>query len=183
MTLWKFVCAGSLSLALLSMWAPAAAADEKTDQKIATAVERTIQNYPYYTIYDHVTGAVSGNVVTLTGKVTIAQKASEIADRVSNLSGVQKVVNQIQTLPLSPFDDQLRIRIAMKIFRNPLFLNYAMQGEPTIHILVEHGHATLTGVVATELERTEAGAAASQTPGVLSVDNRLQLDSEVPSIK
>jgi hypothetical protein len=73
----------------------------------------------FYTIYDNVEGAVHDGVVTLTGKVTMPYKAPEIGDLVARVPGVQEVDNRISTLPVSGFDDQLRIAIASQIYRDP----------------------------------------------------------------
>jgi len=69
------------------------------------------------------------------------------------VTGVQKINNQIKTLPVSISDDQLRYTVARQIYGDPMFWNYAIQVNPPIHIVVENGRVTLTGVVASEVER------------------------------
>ena len=44
-----------------------------------------------------------------------------------------------------------------------------MQAVPPIHIVVENGKVTLTGVVGTDLEREKAAMIASATAGVFRV--------------
>jgi osmotically-inducible protein OsmY len=110
-------------------------------------------------------------------------KASEIGDLVSRVPGVREVDNRISTLPVSTFDDQLRVTIASQIYRDPLFSNYAIQVNPPIHIVVENGHVTLTGVVNSEVERRKAEMVARTTFGVFSVDNQLRLESEMRSTR
>ena len=146
----------------------------ENDQMIADEVAKRIR-------HDDVNGSVRDGVVTLTGKVTMPYKASEIGDLVARVPGVREVDNTISTLPVSPFDDQLRIAIASQIYRDPLFWNYAIQVNPPIHMVVENGHVTLTGVVNSEVERRKAESVARTTFGVFSVDNKLQLDSEMRS--
>ena len=153
----------------------------ENDQMIADEVAKRIRQYVFFTIYDDVNGSVRDGVVTLTGKVTMPYQASEIGDLVARVPGVREVDNTISTLPVSPFDDQLRIAIASQIYRDPLFWNYAIQVNPPIHIVVENGHVTLTGVVNSEVERRKAESVARTTFGVFSVDNKLQLDSEMRS--
>ena len=86
-------------------------------------------------------------------------------------------------LPASIFDDELRATIASRIYRDSMFWNYAMQVNPPIHIIVDHGHVTLTGVVNSEVERRVAEVTARSTEFVFSVDNKLQLDREMGAAK
>ena len=151
------------------------------DHMIANEVSKRVRQYVFYTIYDDVEGSVHDGVVTLTGKVTMPHKASDIGDLVARVPGVREVDNKISTLPVSTFDDQLRVTIASQIYRDPLFWNYAIQVNPPIHIVVENGHVTLTGVVNSEVERRKAEMVARTTSGVFSVDNQLRLDSEMRS--
>ena len=84
----------------------------------------------------------------------------------------------IEVLPVSQWDDQLRYRIARAIYNNPNFWNYAIGVNPSIHIIVEHGHVTLTGVVNNEIDRRLARSLVDQF-GVMSVRNDLKTDAEV----
>ena len=153
----------------------------ESDAMLANEIAKRIRQYVFYTIYDDVEGSVHDGVVTLTGKVTMPYKASEIGKLVARVPGVREVDNKISTLPVSTFDDELRVAIASQIYRDPLFWNYAIQVNPPIHIVVENGHVTLTGVVNSEVERRKAETVARTTFGVFSVDNRLRLDSEMRS--
>jgi hyperosmotically inducible protein len=153
----------------------------ESDAMLANAIAKRIRQYVFYTIYDDVEGSVHDGVVTLTGKVTMPYKASDIGDLVARVPGVREVDNKISTLPVSTFDDQLRVTIARQIYRDPMFWNYAIQVNPPIHVVVENGHVTLTGVVNSEVERRKAETVARTTFGVFSVDNQLRLDSEMGS--
>jgi len=174
-----------VSLVLLTAFAtPAPAwagpsAFTASDRSLATEIAGQVRDYAHYTIFDDVQGTVRDGVVTLTGKVTDPYKASQIADRVKRVQGVREVDNKIQSLPASMFDDELRATIARRIYRDSMFWNYAMQVNPPIHIIVDHGHVTLTGVVNSEMERRVAEATARSTDFVFSVDNKLQLDREM----
>ena len=86
--------------------------------------------------------------------------------------------DQISVLPVSQFDDELRYRIARSIYNNSNFWNYAIMPSPPIHIVVEHGRVTLTGVVQSEVDRMLARSLATQF-GALSVTNALKTDAEV----
>ncbi len=170
-----------LTCALLSSTSLASATPQKNDEMLANEIAKQVRNYVFYTIYDDVQGSVHDGVVTLSGKVTMPYKASEIGKLVARVPGVGELDNKISTLPVSTFDDELRVAIASHIYRDPLFWNYAIQVNPPIHVVVENGHVTLTGVVNSEVERRKAETVARTTFGVFSVDNQLRLDSEMRS--
>ena len=68
------------------------------DQMIANEVAKRLRQYVFYTIYDDVEGSVHDGVVTLTGKVTMPYKASDIGDLVARVPGVREVDNKISGL-------------------------------------------------------------------------------------
>ena len=117
-------------------------------------------------------------MVTLTGKVTMPYKRDDIEKRISRVDGVRGVNDQITVLPVSQFDDDLRYRIARSIYNNSNFWNYAIMPNPPIHIVVEHGRVTLTGVVQSEVDRMLARSLATQF-GAFSVTNALKTDAEI----
>jgi hyperosmotically inducible protein len=152
---------------------------EESDEALASQVAKELRRYVFYTVYDDVNGRVRDGVVTLTGEVTPPYKADEMANLVAKVHGVSEVNNDIKALPVSISDDRLRVQIARAIYRDSLFWNYAIQVNPPIHVVVEHGHVTLTGVVNSEVERRKAEVIARTTFGSFSVDNELKLDSEM----
>jgi hyperosmotically inducible protein len=160
--------------------APAQAVDTR-DQLIADRIGEKINGYVYYTIFDDVQGRVENGLVTLTGKVTAPHKAKSIAQVVKRIPGVREVDNQIETLPVSTFDDQLRYEIASNIYRDMMFSNYAMQVNPPIHVIVDRGHVTLVGVVNSEVERRVAEFKARDAFGSFSVANKLVLERDLQS--
>ena len=94
------------------------------------------------------------------------------------INGVRNVRDEITVLPVSQFDDELRYRIAASIYNNSNFWNYAIMANPPIHIVVEHGRVTLTGVVQNNIDRVLARSLATQF-GAFSVTNALKTDAEV----
>jgi osmotically-inducible protein OsmY len=149
-----------------------------SDQLLADRIAEKIVRYSFYTIFDDVQGHVENGLVTLTGKVTAPHKAKDIARLVAKVSGVREVDNKIEALPVSTYDDQLRVAVAMSIYHDDVFLSHAMQVNPPIHIIVDHGHVTLTGVVNNELERRVAEMKAREPFGSFSVTNQLTLDTD-----
>ena len=166
--------------ALMLPWA--GAAQDSRDTQIADGVSRTLSAFTQLTIFDDVAASVEQGSVTLTGKVTKPYKRKDLEARVAKIDGVKSVRNDIALLPVSAFDDDLRYRVARAIYNNPSFWNYAAMANPPIHILVEHGHVTLTGVVNNNVERMLARSLATGL-GELSVTNALRTDEEVTARK
>lgn len=69
-------------------------------------------------------------------------------------------------------DDELEQLIAESIGNHPRFWG------ALIMIEVEHGYATLTGIVQTEMDRRRADLLA-RAHGALGVNNRLRLESDM----
>ena len=88
------------------------------------------------------------------------------------------MADKIEILPVSGSDDAIRYDIAVRIYNDPLFWNYAIQVNPPIHVIVRYGRVTLTGVVLSEVERRKAEVIARGVFGVFSVDNRLRLEGD-----
>jgi osmotically-inducible protein OsmY len=159
----------------------AAQTAEGTDRKdfqIFKDVAGSVERYTQFTIFDDVSAGVKDGIVTLTGKVTMPYKRDDIEKRVAKINGVRNVRDEITVLPVSQFDDQLRYRIAGSIYNNSNFWNYAIMPNPPIHIVVEHGRVTLTGVVQNNVDRMLARSLATQF-GAFSVTNALKTDAEV----
>jgi hyperosmotically inducible protein len=151
---------------------------ERKDLQIFKDVANSVERYTRFTIFDDVSASVKDGAVTLTGKVTMPFKRDDIEKRVAKISGVRNVRDDITVLPVSQFDDELRHRIAASIYNNSNFWNYAIMANPPIHIVVEHGRVTLTGVVQSNIDRVLARSLATQF-GAFSVTNALKTDAEV----
>jgi len=96
---------------------------------------------------------------------------------VARVAGVRQVNNEIAVLPVSQFDDELRLRIARAIYGNSNFWTYGAMVNPPIHIIVENGRVTLEGVVNSNVDRMLARSIASSF-GAFSVTNNLKTDAE-----
>jgi hyperosmotically inducible protein len=138
-----------------------AAATPQTDAALANSVRHEIVMYPQYSIFDDVSIEVSHGVVDLTGAVDQPYKKADIGRLAKNVAGVAQVQNDIRVLPLSPNDDRLRLSIARAIYGDPAMRKYANEPFKPIHILVDNGHVTLTGMVDTELDKQIAGTQAA----------------------
>ena len=154
------------------------ATEDRKDLQVINDVAKSVNRYAHFTIFDDVNVKVSHGVVTLTGKVTMPYKREDIMNRVADIDGVREVRDHIEVLPVSGFDDRLRYQIARAIYSNPNFWNYAIGPNPSIHIVVEHGHVELTGVVNSEVDRMLARSLVNQF-GVMSVKNDLKTEAEL----
>ena len=169
-----------LAVLAVALVAHTAAAQEvqRKDLQVARDIEKSVVNYSFFTIFDDVSAQVDNGVVTLRGKVTQPFKRDDLLKRVWRVDGVAQVVDQVTVLPLSGFDDQLRYRVARAIYGNSNFWNYAIMANPPIHIVVEGGRVTLTGVVQSNVDRMLARSLAT-IPGVMSVKVDLKTVEEV----
>jgi hyperosmotically inducible protein len=136
---------------------------------------------PYYSVFDWLQAQVKPDgTVTLMGQVVRPTLKDDAESRVKKLEGATRVINNIEVLPLSPMDDELRIALYRRIysFDSPLF-RYATSSTPPIHIIVNNGHVTLKGIVANEGDSQLAYMAARQVPNVFDVKNELQIEQRV----
>ena len=120
---------------------------------------------------------VKDGVTSLYGKVTMPYKRDEIEKRVKKVRGVSSVRNQIEVLPPSKFDEELRVRIANTIYNNQNFWAYATLDKKPIHIIAEGNKVTLSGIVHSDLDRKLAQSLAMQA-GAGQVINNLKTDVE-----
>jgi hyperosmotically inducible protein len=163
---------------VLAMSAPAWAADQ-TNLQVFHDAQKQVLTYPQFSVFDSVHMQFDDQgVVTLAGEVTMPYKKDDIAKRIAKVKGITKVVNNIDVLPVSMFDDDLRFRIARALYGNSNFWNYGAQANPPIHIIVKNGHVTLDGVVNSETDRMLARSIASSF-GAFSVTNDLKTDAEI----
>ena len=168
------------ALVVLALATSAGATGQKENLQVFRDVQRQVLQYPHFTIFDSVSAEVDNGTVTLVGKVTMPYKKNDIERRVSKVPSVERLVNKIEVLPVSQFDDQLRHRVARAIYGHPSFWNYAAMANPPIHIIVENGRVTLTGVVNSNVERVLARSLATGL-GEFSVDSQLRTDADLRS--
>src|SRR4249920_1637391 len=98
---------GLLVVALAFLAQTALAQGERKDLQVANDIAKAVNRYAYFTIFDDVNANVNNGVVTLTGKVTMPFKSTDLEKRVAKVDGVRSVRNEITVLPVSQFDDEL----------------------------------------------------------------------------
>ena len=165
-----------LSLVLLSSAALFAADNTRGTDRIAKEVRHELVMLPYYNVFDNLAFRVDGSTVTLMGQVDRPTLKSDAERVVKSIEGVERVVNNIEVLPLSPNDDRIRRAVYAAIFSEPSLQMYNIRAVPPIHIIVKNGNVALEGVVATQAERNIAGIRANGVPGVFSVQNNLRVE-------
>jgi hyperosmotically inducible protein len=139
-------------------------------------IRKELVTLPFYGVFDNLGFKYEEGVVTLYGQVsrpTLKKDAERVVERVT---GVDQVINKIEVLPLSGFDDRTRIAVYRSIYRQPGLDRLGLQAVPPIHIIVKNGNVTLEGVVPTKTDAARANIAANSVPNVFSVTNNLRVE-------
>jgi len=173
-------------------WSPQLAAN------IVKQIRDKLTGLTDYGIFDSLRFAFKGKTVVLKGYASRPVLKSEAEKVVKGIEGVEGVDNQIQVLPTSPNDDRIRASLYRRIYSQPTLRKYTSAppgfgegpsvagaaggitqdppiGYHAIHIIVDRGNVTLTGVVDSKTDADIAAIQANSAPGVFSVDNDLQI--------
>jgi hyperosmotically inducible protein len=158
-----------------SAGAPAARSDSKPSPPLAREIRHQLAALPFYSVFDFISFTLEGRKVTLTGQsLRPALKRNAVA-AIESLEGVETVVDQIEVLPNSPADNELRRGVYRAIFEDPALAPYAAQAVPAIHILVKNGSVALEGTVKTAADKSLAATRASGVANVTGVRNNLNV--------
>ena len=161
--------------------APSSSSDRQLGQRgtdrLIQEVHHQLVLLPYYGVFDNLAYRVSPDgTVTLLGQVARPTLKSDAENVVKRIEGVERVDNQIQVLPTSPMDDDIRRATYRAIYGNDVLSQYSLRAVPPIHIIVSGGHVTLEGAVARPMDKQIAEMQAKSVPNVFSVTNNLQVD-------
>ena len=151
--------------------------DKKMHDNLVKEVRHQLLLLPYYSVFDNLLYKVDGDKVTLMGQVVRPTLKSDAENVVKEIEGVSAVNNEIQVLPVSPMDDQLRRAVYRAIYGDTVLSRYGMSALPSIHIIVNNGKVTLEGVVDSESDKNLANLRANGVPNVFSVTNNLVVGS------
>ena len=163
--------------------------EKRTMEDLRAAVLRL----PYYGVFDSVSVGYDKGTATVSGYVYQPKLKQDIVNALKKVSRVDDVVDQIEVLPASQFDDQLRWRTFAHIYSDSVLSRYAAGGglsrfdlidmlrfpgsEPSgnygIKIIVNRGRITLVGNVDSAFDKTIAGHRAREIPGAFGVENAL----------
>ena len=167
------VAALATALSLTNAMAQPATNPDKLEKK----VRHELLMMPYFSVFDNLSFRVDNGVVTLMGEVTRPTLRSDAQRVIERTEGVKTVVNTIEVLPLSPFDDRIRLATYRAIYGYGPLQRYGLGTQPSIRIIVKNGNVSLEGVVNNAMDRNLANIRANQVPGVFSVSNDLQVGS------
>ena len=160
------------SLSLIAQQTPPS---DRAVERIKKEVRHELLMLPYLGVFDNLAYKVDGYNVTLIGQVTRPTLKSDAENVVKKIEGVEKVDNQIEVLPPSPMDDQLRRRLYRAIYGFPSLQKYSLGVQQPIRIIVKGGNVSLEGVVDNEADKNTAGIRAKSVSGVFGVTNNLQV--------
>jgi osmotically-inducible protein OsmY len=155
--------------------------DVNRTEVLKEEVRHQLVTLPYYSVFDWLQAQTKRDgTVVLMGQVTRPTLKSDAEERVQKLEGATRVINNIEVLPLSPMDNDLRTALYRTLFRfnSPLF-RYGTQSVPSIHIIVKNGRVALKGVVANAMDSQLAETAARGVPGSFEVRNELQIEQRL----
>ena len=169
-----------LALGALIVGAPTARAGNKASfdvSRLSDQVRHELVTLPWYGVFDNLEYQVNRNEVILGGQVVSehSQTKYDAEKAVKRIEGIEKVVNNIEVLPPSPFDSQIRRDEYRAIFSESTLGRYSLGAIPQIHIIVNGGHVTLEGTVMNEMDRNIAQITANSVPNVFSVTNNLRI--------
>jgi hyperosmotically inducible protein len=165
--------AAMLAASSMNLWA----VTPGDNAQVAEQVRKQIVTLPFYSIFDNVQFALADGALVLSGVVYRPVMKKMIERATERVEGVKSVTNNIEILPLSSFDDRIRVALARQLFSNQVFTRLGMQAVPPVHIVVKNGNVTLEGVVSSQLEKNVAFHIANGIHGVFSVTNNLRTES------
>lgn len=176
-------------------------ADEQSMIRMAREIQREILTLPEYGVFDSLRFGIKGSTVTLRGYASRPILKSSAEKVTKNVEGVEKVDNQIEVLPLSPNDDQIRMRAYVAIYGHPTLSRFNPNrgtpqymsslslangitnnppfGNHPVHIVVKNGNIILEGVLPTSGDRIIAELQANGVPGSFAVTNNIEVEESM----
>jgi hyperosmotically inducible protein len=148
-----------------------------TQQQVDERVGHELASLAYYGVFDELSFRVEAGKIILSGQVTQPVVKADAERAIRRIAGNQTVVNEIEVLPLSRVDDQIRRNTFYAVYGYGPLERYGFGAQPAIRIIVKNGRVTLIGMVANEMDRSIVYQRASMVPGVSSVTNHLLIET------
>ncbi len=151
-----------------------------SDAQLTAALDRKL----YYdrlaqdNVFNYVIASAENGVVTLSGETRNEFDRDSALWLADNTPGVKDVIDSVKVAPASIFDDKIRISAWRAIYRDPVLSRYAIDPARPIRIVVDRGHLSLYGTVASNLDKQVAGIRANQVFGAFTVQNNLQVQKK-----
>ena len=175
-------------------------------------IRKQLLKLPYYGVFDFLAFSYDRGNVTLMGYAFSPNLKASAERAVKRAPKVDQVINNVEELPVSTNDDELRWKLYYNIYGDSFlsryapgggmlwgmrsayhgpfspmnggpFLAYEAAGDYPIHIIVKSGHVTLLGIVDNEADKNVAGMRAREVPGSFSVENQLVVRKETQTSK
>lgn len=150
---------------------------QKKEKSLSEQIRHELVTLPWVGVFDNLAYKIDNGTVTLYGSVVRPSSRKDAERRVSKLEGVNRVINNIEVLPLSRFDDDIRYGVVRAIANYGAMYRYLQGTNPSLRVIVKNGHVTLEGVVANRSDANLAEIAAKSVFGVFSVKNNLVVEN------
>jgi hyperosmotically inducible protein len=169
----------ALSITFPVISAASLSTQQRNEKKLQDNLTKEVRHQLllYYSVFDNLMFKVDGDKVTLLGQVVRPTLKSDAEAAVKGIEAVASVDNQIEVLPVSPMDDQVRRAVYRAIYGDGGLSKYGWSALPSIHIIVKNGNVALEGVVDSEGDKNLANLRANGVPNVFSVTNNLRIGS------
>jgi osmotically-inducible protein OsmY len=148
------------------------------EERITRKVRHILVMRPSYSIWDWLAFRVNGSTVELLGDVYTGGLKNSAENAVSQIDGVEKVINHIHLLSPSQTDDRIRHQVADAIYSSGSLSSYSWSAQPSIHIIVSGGQVRLEGAVDSQPDKDAAALRANSVSGVLQVTNNLRVETD-----
>lgn len=153
---------------------------QQSVSSIEGQVFKKIIGLPYYGIFDHIAFEVEGDTVILQGKVLSLGTRKSAERVVQRIPGVRRVVNNIEDLPLSTFDNSIRRRIVREFVNSAGLYPYIREPNPSVRIIVDGGRVALEGYVPNRGTANLMNLLANGVSEVFGVENNLVISNDRP---
>jgi hyperosmotically inducible periplasmic protein len=165
----------AMTLGLVSLPSTVTAQNQepKAQQNMIKEIRHQLVLLPWYSVFDNLSFRIEGSKIILMGQVVRPTLKSDAEAAVKGIEGVSSVQNDIEVLPNSPMDNQLRRAVYRAVYNEPGLSRYALSAVPSIHIIVKNGNVALEGVADNDADKNLAGLRANGVPNVFSVTNNL----------
>jgi hyperosmotically inducible periplasmic protein len=152
-----------------------AQSNQNSAARLDRQIRKEILTLPYYGVFDAIGYQINGSTVTLTGYVVRPITKSDAKGAVEDINGVERVINNIEVLPLSPNDDRIRQATLRSLANRGSLYRYFLGANPAIRIIVRNGRIQLEGFVDNKGDYNLANITARTVPGSFGVTNNLKV--------
>jgi hyperosmotically inducible periplasmic protein len=155
-----------------------AASEEAKAGALTHEIRHQLNVLPFYSVFDNIAFTLRGATLTLTGQVVRPTLKANAEAAVRSLEGVGAIINQIEVLPPSPADDELRNAVYRAIYEDSTLQRYAVHAVPPIHIIVKNGNVTLEGIVEAAADKHVAAVRAGAVANLQSLKDNLVVQTK-----